>query len=175
MSAIEPPQAQLKQIITSHLDTAYNLSRWLAGNDVDAENIALQACLRALRLPGGFHETNSRSWLLVIVRNTAYAWLKQHRPEVLVSIADEKLSEIANPMALHNLASALHKANQDLLRAALESVPVEIREALILRELEALTYKEIADITEVPIGTVMSRLAYARKQLLEYLWQKGDS
>lgn len=175
MSEIEPPQAQPKQIITPHLDAAYNLSRWLARNDVDAENIALQACLRGLRLRGGVLETNSRSWLLAIVRNTAHAWLRQHRPEVVVSIEDDKLSELGNHIALPNHLSALREAHRDLLRAAMESLPLELRETLILRELEGLSYKEIADITEIPRGTVMSRLTYARTQLLEYLSRKGDS
>jgi RNA polymerase sigma-70 factor (ECF subfamily) len=175
MSAIEPPQAQLKRIITPHIDAAYNLSRWLAGNDVDAENIALQACLRALRLPGGFHEPNSRSWLLALVRRTAYTWLRQHRPESFASVGDKKLGELGNPMALPNYASALHEANRDLLRVALESLPLELRETLVLRELEGLSYKEIADITEIPRGTVMSRLTHARNELLEYLSRKGES
>lgn len=173
MNGVEPPRAQLKQLIAPYLDAAYNLARWLAGNDIDAENIALQACLRALRLAGGFPGANSRSWLLAIVRNTAYAWLRQHRPETLVSVGDEKLSAIGNPLTVSAHLSALHDANRDVLRAAMELLPVESRETLVLRELEGLSYKEIADITEVPIGAVMSRLANARNQLLEYLGRKG--
>jgi RNA polymerase sigma factor (sigma-70 family) len=172
MSTIEPPQAHLKQIIKPHLDSVYNLSRWLAGNDVDAENIALQACLQALRLPGGFFGTNSRSWLLAFMRNTACSWLRQHRPEAIVSVEDEKLSEPGNPLTLSRHLSALRNANRDALRAAMESLPVEYRETLVLRELEGLSYKEIADITEVPLGTVMSRLVRARNRLLESLDRK---
>lgn len=173
MSAIEP-STQFEQIVMPHLDAAYNLARWLAGNDQDAEDIAQEACLRAFRFLGGFRGGNSRSWLLSIVRNTAYSWLKQNRPQAVVSIGDEALSEIEDPTAAANHSSALHHADRDVLRAALESLPVEFREALILRELEGLSYKEIAEIADVPIGTVMSRLARARKQLQEYLGPKGD-
>lgn len=173
MSATEPP-AQFEQIVMPHLDAAYNLARWLAGNDHDAEDIAQEACLRAFRFLGSFRGGNSRSWLLTIVRNTAYTWLKQNRPQAVVSIGDEELGQIEDPKALTNHSSALHHADRDVLRAALDSLPVEYRETLILRELEGLSYKEIADIADVPIGTVMSRLARARKQLQEYLSQKGD-
>jgi RNA polymerase sigma-70 factor (ECF subfamily) len=173
MSATEPPRAQLKQNIAPYLDAAYNLARWLAGNDIDAENIALQACLRALRLAGGLPGANGRSWLLAIVRNTAYAWLRQHRPGAVISVGDEKMSETGNPLVLSDHLSALNDANRDELRAAMESLPVELRETLILQELEGLSYKEIADITEIPIGAVMSRLAHARLGLLGYLDRKG--
>ena len=173
MSATEP-QLQFEQIVMPHLDAAYNLARWLAGNDHDAQDIAQEACLRAYRFLGGFRGGNSRSWLLSIVRNTAYTWLKQNRPQAIISIGDEELSEIEDPRALANHSSALHHADRDVLKAALESLPVEFREALILRELEGLSYKEIADIADVPIGTVMSRLARGRKQLQEYLGSKGD-
>jgi RNA polymerase sigma-70 factor (ECF subfamily) len=173
MSATEP-SAQFEQIVLPHLDAAYNLARWLAGNDHDAEDIAQEACLRAFRFLGGFRGGNSRSWVLSIVRNTAYTWLKQNRPQAVVSIGDEELSEIEDPTAVKNHTSALHHADRDVLQGALESLPVEFREALILRELEGLSYKEIADIADVPIGTVMSRLARARKQLQEYLGPKGE-
>jgi RNA polymerase sigma-70 factor (ECF subfamily) len=174
MSATDP-QAQFEQIVMPHLDAAYNLARWLAGNDHDAEDIAQEASLRAFRFLGGFRGGNSRSWLLTIVRNTAYTWLKQNRPQAIVSVDDEQLSEIEDPAALANHSSALHNADKDVLRAALEDLPVEFREVLILRELEGLSYKEIADVADAPIGTVMSRLARARKQIQEYLSRKGEA
>lgn len=169
MSASEPVQAQLKQVIAPHIDAVYNLSRWLAGNDTDAENIALQVCLRTLRLPGAFVGTNGRSWLLAMVRNTAYAWLRQHRPEAVVSVKNAE----SDPVALANQLAAVHDVARDELRVAVESLPLQLRETLVLRELEGLSYKEIADVTEVPVGAVMSRLANARKQLLEHLGRKG--
>jgi RNA polymerase sigma-70 factor (ECF subfamily) len=174
MSATDP-QAQFEEIVMPHLDAAYNLARWLAGNDHDAEDIAQEASLRAFRFLAGFRGGNSRSWLLTIVRNTAYTWLKQNRPQALVSVGDEELLEIEDPAAATDHSAALHRADRDVLRAALEELPVEFREVLILRELEGLTYKEIADVADAPIGTVMSRLARARKQLQEYLIRKGET
>ena len=168
MSATDP-QAQFEEIVMPHLDAAYNLARWLAGNDHDAEDISQEACLRAFRFLGGFRGGNSRSWLLTIVRNTAYTWLKQNRPQAVVSLGDEELTQIEDPAATTSHLAALHNADRDVLRAALESLPAEFREALVLRELEGMSYKEIADIASVPIGTVMSRLARARKRLQIYL------
>jgi len=156
-----------------HLDAAYNLARWLAGNDHDAEDIAQEACMRAFRFIGGFRGGNGRSWLLTIVRNTAYTWLKQNRPPAVISIGDEELAEIEDPAGPASRDAMLRHADSGVLRAALEALPTEFREALVLRELEGFSYKEIADVAEVPIGTVMSRLARARKQLQGYLTEKG--
>src|ERR1700744_6501277 len=173
MSAADP-QTQFEEVVMPHLDAAFNLARWLAGNDHDAEDIAQEASLRAYRFLSGFRGGNSRSWLLTIVRNTAYTWLKRNRPQAIVSIAEDELHEIEDPDTLKNHSSALHHADRDVLRAALEELPTEFREVLILRELEGLSYKEIADVTDLPIATIMSRLARARKQLQDYLARKGE-
>jgi len=154
-----------------NLDAAYNLARWLAGNDHDAEDIVQDACIRAFRFGGGFRGGNSRSWLLTIVRNTACSWLKKNRPQAMVSINDDELAEIEDQK---QHASAFDKADAGVLRAALEDLPLEFREALVLRELEGFSYKEIAEVADVPIGTVMSRLARARRQLQSHLNRKGD-
>jgi RNA polymerase sigma-70 factor (ECF subfamily) len=153
-----------------HLDAAYNLARWLAGNDHDAEDIVQEACVRAFRFGGGFRGGNSRSWLLTIVRNMAYSWLKKNRPKAIVSIGDEELAEIEDPGT-----PAFEKADADVLRAAIEELPAEFREALVLRDVEGLSYKEIADVADVPVGTVMSRLARARRQLQTHLARKGGA
>jgi RNA polymerase sigma-70 factor (ECF subfamily) len=162
------PQAQFEEIVMPHLDAAYNLARWLAGNDHDAEDIVQEACVRAFRFSSGFRGGNSRSWLLAIVRNMAYSWLKKNRSHTLVSVDDEELAEIEDPVA-----PAFDKADAHVLRAALEELPAEFREALVLRELEGFSYKEIAEVADVPVGTVMSRIARARRQLQEYVAKKG--
>ncbi len=170
MSAIDP-QAQFDQIVMPHLDEAINLARWLAGNDHDAEDIVQDACVRAIRFLGGFRGGNSRSWLLAIVRNTAFTWLKKNRPKAVVTINEEKLLEMEDPKEPLAIPAT---ADAAVLRAALEELPAEFREALVLRELEGLSYKEIAEIVDTPVGTVMSRLARARRQLQSYLCRKGD-
>jgi len=166
------PQAEFERIVLPHLDAAYNLARWLAGNDHDAEDITQDACVRALRFVGGFRGGNGRSWLLTIVRNTAFTWLKKNRPQAIVSIDDDALAEIEDKV---ESTAAVRSADTEVLRAALADLPLEFREALVLRELEGLSYKEIAEVTEVPVGTVMSRLARARRQLQEHLNRKGQA
>jgi RNA polymerase sigma-70 factor, ECF subfamily len=155
-------KAQFERLVLPHLDAAYNLARWLAGNDHDAKDIAQDACVRAFRFVGGCRASDGHAWLLTIVRNTAYSWLKKNRSRPLVSIEDDEFAEIEDQSSA---AGSFHSADTDALRAALEALPLEFREALVLRELEGLSYKEIADIADVPIGTVMSRLARARRQL----------
>lgn len=167
MSATEADQ--FEQIVLPHLDAAYNLARWLAGNDHDAEDIAQEACMRAFRFIGGHRGGDARAWLLAIVRNTAFSWLKKNRPRAVVSMDDDELAEIEDQNAGAALFSS---ADAGALRAALESLPLEFREAIVLRELEGLSYKEIAEVAEVPVGTVMSRLARARRQLQNHFAQK---
>ena len=166
-------QAQFEEVVLPHLDAAYNLARWLAGNEHDAEDIVQEAFLRAFRFMGGFRGGNSRSWLLTIVRNTAYTWLRKNHGPPVVYLGEDELAEIEDPAALGGDVALLRNADAGRLRAALEQLPVEFREALVLRELEGLSYKEIAEVADVPIGTIMSRLARARKQLQELLQPKG--
>jgi len=161
---------QFERIVLPHLDAAYNLARWLAGNDHDAADIAQEACVRAFRFIGGHRGGDARSWLLAIVRNTAFTWLKKNRPQAIVSIDDAALAEIED----HKIAAdSFFSADKNELRAALAALPLEFREALVLRELEGLSYKEIAEIAEVPVGTVMSRLARARRQLQNHFTRPG--
>ena len=151
-----------------HLDAAYNLARWLTGNHHDAEDIVQEACVRALRFMNGYRGGSSRSWLLAIVRNMAYTWLKKNRPETIITLDDEALAEIEDPHG-----PAMEKMDAGFLRAALGELPAEFREAIVLRDIEGFSYKEIAEVADVPIGTVMSRLARARRQLQDYAGQKG--
>lgn len=146
-----------------HLDAAYNLARWLTRNEHDASDVVQDAFLRAYKFFGTFHGTNSRAWLLTIVRNAAYSWLEKNRKNELNTVYDEELHGLESEADA--CQPVLKQVEQHLLQEAIEELPVEFREAMILRELEALSYKEIAELTQVPIGTVMSRLARARKQL----------
>ncbi len=155
-------RARFEQTVLVHLGAAYNLARWLTRDDRDAEDVVQEACLRAFRFFDGYRGGNSRAWLLTIVRHTCYTWLRANRAHELVAF-DEALDDGdagANPEQL-----VLQSVDQQALRKALEELPVEFREVMILRELEELSYKEIAAITGVPLGTVMSRLARARKRL----------
>lgn len=165
------PETGFEKIVLPHLDAAYNLARWLAGNDHDAADIAQEACVRAWRFRAGFRGANGRAWLLSIVRNTAYTWLKKNRPQSMIILNEEELAGIEDPSG-H--AVSFQNLDALALRTALEELPVEFREALVLRELEGLSYKEIADVVEVPMGTVMSRIARARRQLQSVFQQKGE-
>jgi RNA polymerase sigma-70 factor (ECF subfamily) len=157
-----------EQTVLPHLDAAYNLARWLTGNDHDAQDVAQEASLRAFRFFGSFRGENARAWLLSIVRNTFYTWLRKNRPpEKMVEIDDETL-EIEDISANAEAANPQF-ADADAVRRAIAELPVEFREIVILREMEGFSYKEIADLAEVPIGTVMSRLARARKLLQKRL------
>ena len=151
-----------------HLDAAYNLARWLAGDGPDAQDIAQEAMLRAFKFFGSFRGENPRAWLLTIVRNSFYDWLRKNRPaETVVAMNDEALA-VEDASANAESANARF-ADSEAVRRAIEALPVEFREAVILRDMEGFSYKEIADLAEVPIGTVMSRLARARKELRKRL------
>jgi RNA polymerase sigma-70 factor, ECF subfamily len=157
-------QARFEQSIMPHMDAAYNLARWLAGNDADAQDVVQGAYLRAFKFLGGFRGGDSRSWLLRIVRNSFYDWLKHNRRGEPETPFDEELhvpdEEAGMPDAL-----LIEKTDHEQLHGAIEELPLEFREILVLRELEGLSYKEIAEIAGLPLGTVMSRLARARQHL----------
>jgi RNA polymerase sigma-70 factor (ECF subfamily) len=173
--------SRFEEAILPHLDAAHNLARWLVRNDHDAEDIVQEACMRALKYFSAYRGENSRAWLLTIVRNTGYDWLKQNRPKELVTVSDEDqdsetvdpverfAKEMSNPETL-----LLQRADEEMLKKVLEELPAEFREVMILREIEEMSYKEIAGICNIPIGTVMSRLARGRKQLQQCLaeWEK---
>ena len=146
------------------MDAAYNLARWLTGNDHDAQDVAQEALLRAFKFFDGFRGDNARAWLLTIVRNSFYNWLQKNRRPEITSHLDETVDEVALPETAETFS-----ADADAVRHAIAGLPVEFREAVVLREMEGFSYKEIADLAGVPIGTVMSRLARARKLLQKQL------
>ena len=163
-------RAQFEHIVLPHLDAAYNLARWLLRNDADADDVTQEAFVRAYRFFDSFHGGNAKTWLLTIVRHACYSWLKQHRAEKSTMAFDEQQHSANNNDATdgHDPFSAspeslfLQEADRRLLHQYLEALPLEFREALVLRELEGLSYKEISAVMDVPIGTVMSRLARGR-------------
>jgi RNA polymerase sigma-70 factor, ECF subfamily len=157
-----------EQAVLPHLDAAYNLARWLTRNEQDAEDVVQEAFLRALRFFAGFRGGDARVWLMKIVRNTCYTWLHVNRPLQDAAELDENCfppdSHARNPEEV-----VLQNDNGTLLRKALEKLPPNFREVLILRELEGMSYREIANITDMPAGTVMSSLSRGRDCLRQAL------
>jgi RNA polymerase sigma-70 factor, ECF subfamily len=149
-------------LVLPHLDSAFNLARWLLRNRSDAEDVAQEAMLRAYRFFSGFHGGDARAWLLQIVRNTCFSWMEKNRPPEPAAEFDEEVHVTGSitPEAL-----AIASDNRERLARALETLPPRFREVIVLRELEGCSYKEIASITSIPIGTVMSALSRARRQL----------
>jgi len=150
-------------LVMPHASSAYNLARWLLGNDSDAEDALQDSLIRAYRNLDSLRSPNIRAWLLQIVRNTAYTQMRARRSTVdqsIEDIGDTEANEESNPVVL--VLQAIDRAN---LQHAIDSLPVEYREAIVLRELEGLSYREISEVAEIPIGTVMSRLARARTRI----------
>ncbi|MBI3449796.1 MAG: sigma-70 family RNA polymerase sigma factor [Acidobacteria bacterium] len=164
---------RFERTLLPHMSAAYNLARWLTRSDQDAEDVVQEAYVRAVRFFGGFRGGNSKAWFLTIVRNTGYSWLERSRGEELTTAFDANLHDVEDAGPGPEL-ELLRRATRQELFAALESLPVEFREALVLRELEGLSYKEIADVSGLPIGTVMSRLARARQRLRQILTDRGS-
>jgi RNA polymerase sigma-70 factor (ECF subfamily) len=172
---VKKREEQAKEEITSfeeamlpHLDAAHNLAKWLLRNEQDAQDVVQEAYLRAFRSFNGFRGTNGRAWLLTIVRNTSYTLLKKSHAVDLTTPFDEEIHatghESVSPATILE-----HSEDSDLITEAMDALPAEFREIVVLRHQEGLSYKEIADIAQIPPGTVMSRLARARAKLKEYL------
>ncbi len=157
-----------EEVMLPHLDAAHNFAKWLLRNEQDAQDVVQEAYLRAFKSFGGFHGSNGRAWLLTIVRNTSYTLLKKNRVVDLTTPFDEEIHAIGHESV--NPATILqHSEDAELIREAMDELPAEFREILALRHQEGLSYKEIADIAQIPPGTVMSRLARARAKLKECL------
>jgi RNA polymerase sigma factor (sigma-70 family) len=156
-----------------HLGAAYNLARWLTRDNTDAEDVVQEAYLRAFRHFGSFRGGDGRPWLLAIVRNTCYTWMQQNRAPELQIAFDEEI-HTGREDYLNSETLLLKEADRELVRRAVEELPVEFREVIVLRELEGLSYKQIADVAGIPMGTVMSRLARARKRLQQSLASRGN-
>ena len=158
-----PGQSALfEQAVIPHMNAAYNLARWLLGAEDDARDAVQDAALRAFKGFPRFRGGDGRAWLLTIVRNVCFSWLRKHRHDALATEFDDELHS-------HAAAPEVPDIDPEAVRAAIEQLGAEYREAIVLREMEGLSYKEIAEVTGVPIGTVMSRLARARRQLRDLL------
>jgi RNA polymerase sigma factor (sigma-70 family) len=184
----ENEKALFARVVLPHLGDAFALARWLTGDRTDAEDVVQDACLRALRGIGGYSGGNARAWVLTIVRHTAYSWLGKNRPAALVVTDDLEAveraefsrggsggAETAEPTPE---AALIARADAARLEAAIQTLPPPFRETLVLRDIQGLDYKQIAKVTGVPIGTVMSRLARARQRLMAMIakdapWKDG--
>jgi RNA polymerase sigma factor (sigma-70 family) len=166
-------QDRFAEVFLPHLVDAFRLARWLAGSRADAEDIVQEASLRAFKGIRGFGGGDSRAWTLTIVRNTSYSWLSKNRPSTLVLAEDldktarDRINQSAENVERTPEAALIAKVEAEEIRKAMATLPVPFRELLVLREIHGLDYRAIAEIAELPIGTVMSRLARARRKLLD--------
>jgi len=160
-----PPHARFRDLIVQHLDAGYNLARWLARDADDAQDVVQDACMRALKYADSLQGNDARAWFLTIVRHAFYDWCKRNRPSEIAHDDGAALdAAIANP-AMGPEPSAIRGAETRALSEALSQLPLQYREVIVLRELEELSYKQIARVVDVPVGTVMSRLSRARALL----------
>ncbi|MFY9954452.1 sigma-70 family RNA polymerase sigma factor [Bradyrhizobium sp.] len=170
-------RAVFDEVFLPHMAEAYRLARWLTGNSYDAEDVVQDAALRAFRGIKSFGAVNARAWSLTIVRNTAYSWLTKNRPKAVVftddlSTAEQQGLEHEGPQRARIETPeeiALFKADAEEVQHALAQLPTQFREVIVLREMNQLNYRDIAEITNVPIGTVMSRLSRGRRLLIALL------
>jgi RNA polymerase sigma-70 factor (ECF subfamily) len=158
---------RFERVVLPHLDAAYNLARWITRNDHDAQDVVQEAVLRAYRFFDGLRG-EAKPWLLAIVRNSCLTWLQVNRPADLAGF-DDRVVEPQAPEEDGPEAQAMRAVDRRMLNDALAALPAQFREVLVLRELEDLSYKDIARVAEVPIGTVMSRLARGRRLLGEFV------
>jgi RNA polymerase sigma-70 factor (ECF subfamily) len=177
------PRKRFSAVVMPHLSDALTTALWLTGDRADAEDVVQEASLRAFRAIATFSGGNARAWVLTIVRNTAYSWLQKNRRAELVAVDDletderaqaERGADIEELVSFNPEADLIAKADEDRLRTEIDKLPAEFRETLVLRDIQGLEYRDIAQITAVPVGTVMSRLARARRRLIAALVGAGD-
>jgi RNA polymerase sigma factor (sigma-70 family) len=165
---VSEDRERFQSVVLPHLGDAYAFARWLTGNAADAEDVVQEACLRALRGIGGYNGGNARAWVLTIVRNTALSFMAKTRARSTASMSDvESMEQHADPATPEAVLSA--KTDAARVEAAIASLPDGQRETFVLREVHGHGYQEIAEITGVPVGTVMSRLARSRRRLMAVL------
>src|SRR5947199_7558423 len=167
-TVVKEDVASFEEALLPHLDAAHNLARWLLRNEQDAQDVVQEAYLRAFKSFSGFHGCNGRAWLLTIVRNTSYTLLKKNQAVDLTTTFDEEL-HVSGQESVGPETILERSEDAALIKQAMDELPAEFREILTLRHQEGLSYKEIADVAQIPPGTVMSRLARARPKLSEYL------
>ena len=153
---------RFEELVLPHLDAAYNLARWLTRDANDAEDVVQDACVRALKYVGSLKEGGARAWFLTIVRHAFYDWCKRNRPTEIARDDGTAIDMAVDPAAVDPEQALLRNAESKVLADAVAALPLAYREVLVLRELEELSYKEIARVADIPVGTVMSRLARAR-------------
>jgi RNA polymerase sigma-70 factor (ECF subfamily) len=167
--------ARFERVVLPHLDAAHNLARWMTGRGHDAEDVVQEAYLRALRGFDSFRGgggasggSDGRCWLLTIVRNTCYTWLRRNREDEPAAITGDDWNALEGDAPAPD-AALVRRADGEQVRRAIEDLPAAFREVVVLRELEGLSYQEIAGVIDLPLGTVMSRLARGRRRLQEAL------
>jgi RNA polymerase sigma factor (sigma-70 family) len=172
MAPGQDDHARFARLVLPHLGDAYSLARWITGNRADAEDVVQDACLRAFRAIGSVGDGSARPWVLTVVRNTAYTWLRKNRPSAILAVEDLEVVETANakagdPDSETPETALIARADAASLQAAIMALPTAYRETMILRDVQGLSYREIGEVTGVPIGTVMSRLARGRNQVIK--------
>lgn len=157
--------AHFEELVLPHLNAGYNLARWLTRDTNDAEDVVQEACVRALKYMRSLNRSDARAWFLTIVRHAFYDWCARNRPAEIVHDDGSAVEMAVDPGATDPEQALLRRSQSKALAEAVEELPLAFREVLILRELEELSYKQIAKVVDIPIGTVMSRLARARALL----------
>ena len=179
MGRADDDHARFARLVLPYLGDAFSLARWITGNRTDAEDVVQEASLRAFRAIGSFADGSSRAWVLTIVRNTAYSWMRKNRPSVVIIVEDLEAVEAAQadadaPDDRTPETALIAKADAACLEAAIADLPTAYRETLILRDVQGLAYREISQVTGVPIGTVMSRLARGRNRVIKAIGRKAS-